>query len=324
MWFPRAGIPIPRRLDIPGAVLSFVAVATLVYAIIEAPVNGWGSGVVIAGLVIGASLLAAFLYWEIKTDHPMLNLAFFKNLRFSAGAGAIAIGFFCLFGIVFALTMYLQFVQGYTPLEAGLRMVPVALGMAIGAGMSHRLVGRLGTNKVVAMGLMVLAAVLISISFWEPDTDYWIVGLTFFLMAFGMGNLMAPSTDSVMGAVPEANAGIASAMNDVTRMVAGAFGVAVMGSIINTVYGNTMVEAVAGLPPQAAAAAADSVGAATRVAANLPAGAGAELVDAAKAAFSDALGNAVLAAAGVALVGAVLVTKFMPARHLPEKEGAPS
>ena len=321
---PESRDPHPSRLDIPGAVLSFVAVATLVYAIIEAPVNGWGSGVVIAGLVIGASLLAAFFYWEIKTDHPMLNLVFFKNLRFSAGAGAIAIGFFCLFGIVFALTMYLQFVQGYTPLEAGVRMVPVALGMAIGAGMSHRLVGRLGTNKVVAMGLMVLAAVLISISFWEPDTDYWIVGLTFFLMAFGMGNLMAPSTDSVMGAVPEANAGIASAMNDVTRMVAGAFGVAVMGSIINTVYGNTMVEAVAGLPPQAAAAAADSVGAATRVAANLPAGAGAELVDAAKAAFSDALGNAVLVAAGVALVGAVLVAKFMPARHLPEKEGASS
>ena len=321
---PESRDPHPAPLDVPGAVLSISAVTTLVYSVIEAPVRGLTDGLVIMGFVGGAVLAAAFVYREIRTDYPMLNFEFFKNPRFSAGAGAIAIGSFALFGVVFGLTQYLQFVQGYTPLEAGLRMVPVALGIAIGAGFSHRLVGRLGTNKVVAMGLVVLAGVLVTITFWQPDTNYWIVGATFFLLAFGMGNLMAPSTDSVMGAVPEANAGVASAMNDVTRQVAGAFGVAVIGSVINTVYGGRMGEAVAGLPPEAADAARDSVGAATRIASTLQAEVVSGLADAARMAFTDALGIALLVAAGVATMGSVLIARFMPAHHLPDGESAES
>ena len=321
---PESRDPHPAPLDIPGAVLSISAITTLVYSVIEAPARGWTDGLVIAGFVGGAVLAVAFVYREIRTDYPMLNFEFFKNPRFSAGAGAIAIGFFALFGMVFGLTQYLQFVQGYTPLEAGLRMAPVALGIAIGAGNSHRLVGMLGTNKVVAMGLTVVAGVLVTITFWQPDTEYWIVGFTFFVMAFGMGNLMAPATDSVMGAVPEANAGVASAMNDVTRQVAGALGVAVIGSVINTVYSNEMGEAVAGLPPEAADAARDSVGAATHIASTLPAETVGGLADSANMAFTDALGVAVLVGAGVALTGAVLVAKFMPARHLPADGSAES
>ena len=268
------------------------------YAIIEASVRGWTDGLVLAGFVGGVVLAALFAYREIRTDHPMLNLTFFKNPRFSAGAGAISIGFFALFGMVFGMTQYLQFVQGYTPLEAGLRMVPMALGMAFGAGMSHRLVGRLGSNRVVAMGLVALAGIFVTITFWQVDTGYLVVGLTFFCLAFSMGNVMAPSTDAVMGAVPEANAGIASAMNDVTRQVAGAFGVAVVGSVINTVYSGRMSEAVAGLPPEAAESASDSVGAASRVASTLPAEVVGGLVGAAGTAFTDALGIAVLVSAG--------------------------
>ena len=231
---PESRDPHPASLDILGAVLSISAVTILVYSIIEAPVRGWTDGLVLTGLVGGAALAAAFGYWEIKTDHPMLNLAFFKNPRFSAGAGAIAIGFFALFGMIFGLTQFLQFVQGYTPLEAGLRMVPVALGMMVGAGNSHRLVGKLGTHKAVAMGLLIVAGAFVTIALWQPDTGYWVVGGTFFVLAFGMGNVMAPSTDSVMGAVPEANAGVASAMNDVTRQVAGAFGVATPAALSST------------------------------------------------------------------------------------------
>ncbi len=321
---PESRDPHPASLDILGAVLSISAVTILVYSIIEAPVRGWTDGLVLAGLVGGAALAAAFGYWEIKTDHPMLNLAFFKNPRFSAGAGAIAIGFFALFGMIFGLTQFLQFVQGYTPLEAGLRMAPVALGMMVGAGNSHRLVGKLGTHKAVAMGLLIVAGAFVTIALWQPDTGYWVVGGTFFVLAFGMGNVMAPSTDSVMGAVPEANAGVASAMNDVTRQVAGAFGVAVIGSVINTVYGGRMSEAVAGLPQEAAKAASDSVGAASQIAARLPAEVGGGLADAAKTAFTEALGIAVLVGAGVAVIGSVLVAKYMPARHLPEWKSAES
>ncbi len=324
LLLPESRDPHPASLDILGAVLSISAVTILVYSIIEAPVRGWTDGLVLAGLVGGVALAAAFGYWEIKTDHPMLNLAFFKNPRFSAGAGAIAIGFFALFGMIFGLTQFLQFVQGYTPLEAGLRMVPVALGMMVGAGNSHRLVGKLGTHRAVAMGLLIVAGAFATIALWQPDTGYWVVGGTFFVLAFGMGNVMAPSTDSVMGAVPEANAGVASAMNDVTRQVAGAFGVAVIGSVINTVYGGRMTEAVAGLPAAAAKAASDSVGAASQIASRLPAEVGSGLADAAKTAFTEALGIAVLVGAGVAIIGSVLVAKYMPARHLPEWKNAES
>ena len=321
---PESRDPDPPRLDILGALLSIAAVSILVFAIIEAPALGWTDGLVVSGLVVGLVLLGAFVYWERRIEHPMLNLAFFRNPRFSGGAGAISVGFFSLFGVIFGLSLYLQFVQGYTPLEAGVRMIPLPLGMVVGAGTSHRLVARLGTNRVVAMGLLILSGLLVSFTFWEPDTEYWVLGLSFFAMAYGMGNLMAPSTDAVMGAVPEANAGIASAMNDVTRMVAGAFGVAVTGSVINTAYSDTMADALEGLPRQAAEAAGDSVGAAVHIAANLPGEAAVRLADTAKTAFTDALGIAVLISAGAALVGAVLIRRFMPARHLPNPGQASS
>lgn len=316
IFVPESRDPNPVLLDIPGAILSIAAVTTLVFFIIEAPTHGWTNLSIISGLAGGAILVAIFIVWELRTDHPMLNLAFFKNLRFSAGAGAISIGFFALFGMIFGMTQYLQFVQGFTPLEAGLRMIPIAFGMAIGAGLSHRLVGRLGTNRVVAAGLLGLTALFVSISFWQTDTSYWIIGTTFFLLAFSMGNVMAPSTDAVMGAVPEANAGIASAMNDVTRQVAGAFGVAVIGSVINTVFNSRMQDVVASLPPEAAHAASDSVGAAARVVSMLPAEIAGPLVASAKTGFTDAMGVAVLVSAAIAIIGSILVLRFMPARHL--------
>ena len=316
MLLPESRDPHPTPLDIPGAILSISAITCLVYFIIEAPVRGWTDRLIIGGFIGGAVLATAFVYREIKAEHPMLDFTFFKNPRFSTGAGAIAIGFFALFGTIFGLTQYLQFVKNYTPLEAGLRMVPVALGIAIGAGFSHRLVDKLGTNKVVAMGLIILAGVLCTITTWQPDTDYWIIGLSFFIMAFGMGNLMAPSTDSVMGAVPEASTGIASAMNDVTRLVAGAFGVAVIGSIINTVYSGRMDKAVSGLTPEIAAAARDSVGAASQIASTLPVEVMGNLANSSRLAFTEALGMAVLVAAGIAVTGSVLIARFMPAYHI--------
>ena len=319
---PESKDPQPAPVDIPGAILSITAITTLVYFIIEAPTHGWTSGLVIVGLCVGVVLVAAFLWWETKTDHPMLNLEYFKNPRFSGGAGAISIGFFSLFGMIFGMTQYLQFVQGFTPLEAGLRMVPVALGMAAGAGASHRFVGKLGTNRVVAVGLVGLAAIFVTISFWQVDTSYWIIGFTFFFLAFSMGNVMAPSTDAVMGAVPEAHAGVASAMNDVTRQVAGAFGVAVIGSVINTVFSDRISEALTGLPSEVAEVAQDSVGAATKVASTLPLDVGGGLLGVAKSGFTDALGVAVLVAACIAVIGAILVAMLMPGHHLPRSQSA--
>jgi EmrB/QacA subfamily drug resistance transporter len=319
LWLvPDSRDPRGVSLDLPGAFLSISAVSLLVYAIIEAPNHGWLDPRTLTVFAVAVLLGAAFFWWERRATHPMLNLGFFRNLRFSLGAAAIGLTFFALFGVIFAFTQYLQFVKGYSALEAGVRLIPLAFGIMAGAGNSHRLVQRLGTTKVVMIGMLLVSGVMASFLVWGTDTPYWVMGLTVFFLAVGMGNVMAPSTDAVMGAVPEEQAGVGSAMNDVVRQVGGAFGVAIIGSVINSVYRDRMTDAVAGLPPQAAEPASDSVGAALAVSAQLGGEAGSLLLAAARAAFVDAMGIAALIAASVAFIGALLVRRFMPPRHVGE------
>jgi EmrB/QacA subfamily drug resistance transporter len=313
---PDSRDPNAGTIDYPGFLLSMAAISLLVYGIIEAPSRGWTDPVVLATLIASAPLTVAFIWWEMRTASPLLNLQFFSHPRFSAGVAGTGMASFARLGAGFGLTQYLQFVQGYSPLEAGVRMLPLVLGIAVGAGFSDRLVKRMGTNWVVSGGMLLLAGGLAAVVFWQPETAFWIVGVNLFVIAFGVGNVMAPSTDAVMGAVPEEKAGVGSAMNGVARMVAGALGAAVIGSLMYTIYGNMMVDAVSALPAQAAEAASDSVGAAIYLAETLPAPYGQALASEAAAAFTDSFGWAVLVGAGVALVAAVLVAVYMPPRHL--------
>jgi len=313
---PDSRDPEHTRLDLPGALLSISAVSLLVYTIIEAPGRGWTDPLTLTLFAGAAALVAIFAWWELHTTHPMLDFALFRNRRFSLGAAAIGISFFALFGTIFAFTQYLQFVQGYTPLEAGVRLLPLAFGIAIGAGRSDHLVRRFGTTRVVAGAMVLVALVLGSFALLDVDTAYWVIGITVFFLSLAMGNVMAPSTDAVMGAVPEAKAGVGSAMNDVVRQVAGALGVAIIGSIMNTIYANRMDDATTGLPDPAATAASDSVGAALQVAAQAGGEAGAALATVARGAFVDAMGIAALVAAGIALTGAAIVGRWLPAHHL--------
>lgn len=318
---PTSRDPEATPLDIPGAALSMAAISALVYSIIEGPAVGWTSTVVVAGFVAAIAFGAAFLWTEIRTEHPMLDLSFFSNRRFSGGATAISIAFFSLFGVIFLLTQYLQFVQGYTALEAGLRTAPISIGMIIGASTSPRLAERVGTTRVVTGGLLLLAALLTTFTFITPTTPYWMLGLGLVVMAIGLGSVMAPSTDAVMGAVPQAKAGVASATNDVARQVAGAVGVAVIGSAFNSAYASNVASAVSQLPAEAAGAAGDSIGAAMMISSQLPEPAGTALATAARQGFTDAMGPAVFVAVAASLLGAFLVYRFMPAAHLPEEEG---
>jgi EmrB/QacA subfamily drug resistance transporter len=319
---PDSRDPHAPRLDIPGFILSVAAVGGLVYAIIEAQSKGWSDPVILATLGGAVVLSIAFVLWELRTEQPLLELSFFKNPRFSAGAAGTSLASFARLGAGFGLTQYLQFVQGYTPLQAAVRMLPLVLGIAVGASNADRLVKKLGTAKVVTGGMVLMSLSMAALVLWEPDTAYWLVGLNLFLIAFGVGNIMAPSTDAVMGAVPEAKAGVASAINGVARMVAGALGAAVIGSVMYTLYGNQVADTVAALPPEAAEAAKDSVGAAMHLASSLPADMGAQLSAAAGTAFTDAFGLAMLIGVGVALVGALLVALYMPPEHLPAERAA--
>jgi len=317
---PDSKDPQATPIDIPGFILSAAAISLMIYGIIEAPSRGWTDPVVLVTLAASVPLSIAFIWWELHCDHPLLDLRFFKNPRFSTGVAGTSMASFARLGAGFGLTQYLQFVQGYSPLEAGVRMLPLVLGIAVGASFSDRLVKRLGTNWVVSGGLALIAAGMAVFVLWQTDTAYWIVGANLFLVAFGVGNVMAPSTDAVMGAVPETKAGVGSAMNGVARMVAGALGAAIIGSAMYTIYGNLVADAVAALPAEMAEAASDSVGAAIYIAESLPEAYGQVLANEAAIAFTDSFGWAILIGAGVALVAAVLVALYMPPQHLEVSE----
>jgi MFS transporter, DHA2 family, multidrug resistance protein len=312
---PNSRDPEPGAFDFPGAILSIATLGTLVYGIIEAPETGWTDPVNLACFGAAAVLAAAFVRWELTTATPMLNLDFFRNPRFSVASGGIGIASFSLFGSIFALTQFLQDAHGYSALEAGTAMVPLAAGLVMGAGGSTKIVPRIGTTKVVMAGLLGMTTLLTLTLLWSADMPYWPLGLWFFGLAVSMGWVMAPATASVMGAVPEEKSGVASAMNDVTRQVGGALGTAIIGSLISSFYTSGIHDDVASLSEPARSTAEGSIGQANAVAAQLPHSEGASLAASAADAFTGALGIGFTIAAGVALVGAVVVRRWLPARQ---------
>jgi EmrB/QacA subfamily drug resistance transporter len=288
---PESRDPRPGAFDLPGAVLSVAALVTLVYGVIEAPERGWTDTRILACFAVAILLGAAFIRWELRTKEPMLNLDFFRNPRFSVASGAMSVAFFSLFGATFAMTQFLQDVQGYSALEAGAAQIPLAFGLVGGAVSSVKLSGRFGTTRVVTAGLVGLGALLGAAVFWRAGMAYAPIGLWFFAVALALGWIAGPATDSVMGAVPEEKSGVASAMNDVTRQVAGALGTAVIGSLITSLYSSRVGDA-----------GGDSIGQADGVAG-------------AADAFTEALGIGFVVAGACALLAAVAVRRWLPARH---------
>jgi EmrB/QacA subfamily drug resistance transporter len=312
---PESRDPEPGAFDLVGAALSISTLVTLVYSLIEAPNRGWTDPLILAGFGAATALAALFLRWELTTRHPMLNLAFFRNPRFSVASAAIGLTSFALLGAIFAMTQFLQDAKGYTPLEAGAAAVPLAFGLVMGAGSSIRAVGKVGTTRVVTVAMLGLSVVLAGSLLWTPDMAYWPIAVWYYALAFCMGWVMAPSTDSVMGAVPQEKSGVASAMNDVTRQVGGSIGIAVIGSVISTLYASGIEDDVAALPEASREAAEGSIGGANAVAATLPSSQGTTLADAAADAFTGALGIGFAIAAGTAVVAALAVRRWLPAGH---------
>ena len=308
-FVPESRDPRPGAFDVAGAALSTAGFTVLVYAIIEAPGTGWGSATILGLLGAAAVLLTAFVWWEHRAADPMLDLGFFRNARFSVGTLAVSVAFFALLGGIFALTQYLQFAHGYSAIEAGAVMTPLAVGLIAGAGSSSRAVGRLGTGRVVAAGLTGVGLVLASTLLWNPATSAGVLLGWFFLLALSMGWVMAPSTDAVVGAVPAARSGVASAMNTVARMVSGALGVAVVGSLVSSLYERDLEPALAALPAPARDAAGESIGAAGAIADKLPPDQGAPLLASAADAFTGAMGTGLAVSGALAVAAAVVVAR---------------
>jgi EmrB/QacA subfamily drug resistance transporter len=314
---PESRDPSQGRLDPVGALLSILSLGSLLWAIIEAPTKGWSSAPILAGFAIGAVLLAAFFLWEIHSSHPMLDMNFFKNPRFSAASGAITLVFLSLFGTLFLMTQYLQSVLGYSTVKAGAVLLPQAAVIMVFAPLSNVWVQRLGNKVVVTGGLLLVTTSFTLFTTLEPNSSVLhVIGITM-MMGLGMANVMAPCTDSIMGALPRAKAGVGSAVNDTTRQMGGAIGVAVFGSIMASHYRGTITGKLArGLPPQLFAQVRDNVGQAIGVAQQ--GGAvrpfATRIIRAADASFVSGLHIVGLIAATITLLAAVGVALFLPAR----------
>jgi EmrB/QacA subfamily drug resistance transporter len=311
---PDSRDPEQARLDPVGAVLSTAGLGILTAAIIQAPDWGWTDSLTLGGFAAAAVVLAAFVAWELTTSSPMLDVRLFRIRRFTGASGAVTLVFFALFGAIYFLTQYLQEVLDYTPLEAGVRMLPIAAGLIVGGPLSAKLATRFGTRTVVAAGLTIVAAALFVFSGAETDSGYSLVAASLVVLGFGMGATMAPATESIMSSVPLNHAGVGSAMNDTVRMVGGTLGVAILGSLLSSSYGADMEPAVKSLPQPAADAASDSVGHASVVADQIGGNAGHALSNAAETAFTTAMGSTLTVAAITALAGAVLALVVLPGR----------
>ena len=314
---PDSRDPSAPKLDPVGALLSIVGLAAVLYAVIEGPSRGWTSQQVLAGFAIGLVLLGGFLWWELHYSSPMLDIRFFEDPRFTVASGAITLTFFTLFGSLFLLTQYLQSVLGYSALKAGAVLLPQAFLLMIVAATSGGIVQRLGNKVVITFGVLMVAVAMALFGLLSVDAAMWKVIAVSLVLGLGMGNVMAPATDSIMGSLPREKAGVGSAMNDTTRQTGGAVGVAVLGSIMSSRYASAVTSAAGAqhVPAQLTAAVKANVGQAVSVAGSSRAGRlGPALLSIARTSYVSALHTATLVGAGVMLLAAVGVAVWLPAR----------
>jgi hypothetical protein len=294
-------------------VLSTAMVGLLVYTIIEAPNHGWASTRTLASFAVTAVLVAAFVAWERRTEQPMLDLSLFRNPRFTAASASVAISFFALSGFILLVTQYFQFLKGYGPLSTGVRLLPVATLVALSSIAGARLAVRFGTKLVVA------SAFYLWVSSSSVSTAYTTIAAQMVVGGTGIGLTSAPATEAIMGVVPNAKAGVGSAVNDATRLLGGTLGVAVIGSVYASIYASRLTHALPeGLAAGIARTAHTSVGAALTVAGRMsdaghPALAAA-IHNAASSSFFQGFRAANFVACGVAAGGAVMALALLPAQ----------
>jgi EmrB/QacA subfamily drug resistance transporter len=318
---PKSRDPHPEALDPIGAVLSIAGLGSLVYAIIEAPGRGWLSGFSVLGFGISITLLCGFLWWELRTANPMLNLRYFLDPRFGVASGVITLIFFAMFGFFFLMTQYFQLVLGYGTLEAGLKQLPFAAVMMAVAPNSPRLAARIGTNRAVSIGLIGISLSMALFAFFGAHTPYLTVLPVVMIMAAGMALCIPSMTGSIMSAVPLGKAGVGSAMNDTTRELGGALGVAVLGSLVASRYHNRLSSALHLLPETTHGQANESLAGALHAASDLGGSAGNQVAAIARNAFLSGMHLAAIVASAVVFLAAGIVYRRLPSGN-PHSTGA--
>ncbi|WDL95933.1 MFS transporter [Alicyclobacillus sp. ALC3] len=305
------------RIDIVGLVISILALGSLVWAIIEGPVKGWGTLSIVWAFVVAALALAAFVLWELKTDHPLLPMHFFKNPRFSMATLSISTAYFGLMGALFLSTQFIQSVLGNNPLQTGLRVAPEALSIAVFALVAEKLVHRAGTKFTVVGGLVIMAVGLLLLSLTPKGTAYMHLLPALICLGAGIGATMAACEDSVIGSLPQGQMGTGTAVNSTLIQVGSTIGVAVFGSLENTLYQKHMIQHVQGLrlPPGIATQMTKSISITNVVANHLGTAYSATVHGFANSAFIHGFDRASLVGCFAALAAAVLALAWLPARH---------
>ena len=311
---PKSRDPQQGKLDPLGALLSIAGLSALVYAIIEAPNFGWGSSKTVTWFGLALVLIALFLWWERRVVEPMLDLTLFKDRRFSVASGGIALVYFAMFGTFFLMAQYFQAVHGYSAFQAGLMQVPFALTVILVAPRSPKLITRFGANRVVAGGLACVALAQLGMSLVDVATPYLVILPVMILMSAGMANIVSPMTTSIMSAVPLRKAGVGSAMNDTTRELGGALGVAVLGSVAASRFSSRLKPSVATIPDALRSDATRSVSAAVRAGKSIGGNVGNAYANAAKHAFMSGSHTASVLAACVAVLASVIVHRLLPGK----------
>ncbi len=316
LWIvPESKDPSPQGLDPLGVVLSIVGLVLLVYGIIKGgETTEWGSAIVLGPLLGGLVVLTGFVLLQRRTPSPMLDVTLFRNPAFSAAAGAVTLVMFALFGAVFFMSFYLQYARDYSPLQAGLRLLPVAVALSFFAPRSAGLVRRFGAKAVCAGGMLLMTGAFSGYRLIDADTPIWVVEVLLFLQATGMAHVVAPATESIMSTLPRERAGAGSAVNTTVRQVGGALGVAILGSILSAGYRSGITPSLSVLPERVRDLAGESIGSTQIAAESLPPDARAQLEAAAVDAFVGGMHAAATGSALVAFLGALVVLRWLPGR----------
>ncbi|MFJ7075425.1 MFS transporter [Streptomyces sp. NPDC098781] len=309
------------RIDYVGGLLSIVSVGSLVYAAIEGPHFGWGAGPVAAAVVAGVGLLA-FVAWELRHPHPMLDVRKFAERPFSGSMLAVLFFFFGTFGALYYATQYLQFVLGYNALETGVRLLPLAGAVFVGAAATGRLTPKLGVKAMVVTGMVIGTAGVLLLTRIDAGSTYTDFLASLLMLGFAIGLSVSPATDTIMGSFPESELGVGGGANDTSLELGGALGIAILGSLLGTAYRDKLTDLIGGqLPHSALETAQDSVGGGLAVAqevAKNPAGGAQQaqaLLDAVHEAFAHGVAQTSLIGGIIMAAGTMIVLAVLPGRR---------
>jgi EmrB/QacA subfamily drug resistance transporter len=310
---PESRNPEKAGIDWQGVALSIIGLVLLTYGIIQGgDKNDWLAAAVLGPIAGGLAVLALFVWHESRSAHPALDVKLFRDPRLSASVSAIALGFFGMAGVFFFISIYLQSVRGYSPLQAGLLTLPFAAAQLIFSPRSGAMVTRFGAKAVTTVGLLVVLAAILSYQLVSTDSPIWMLEVSFFFQGAGMANVMPPATNAVMSVLPRERAGAGSALTNVARQVAVALGVAILGSVVASVYRGGVSSQLTALPAGVREKAAESIGATAGVAEqlHLPP----QVMEAAHSSYVHAVHVASWVSAVMALLSVLVVVKWMPGK----------